>query len=356
MRFRATRDQAANLLTQIRSVIPEIRPSGDNGWYSFPACLACGKTRHHYFNPKLGHRCHRCLAHGNVLSLVDLLRKAGYSVEYDGGIALGTMEEFWAPIDSDEDQSASPNISLPDEAQPVTKERYPAYFVDERGYDLRLLLDLQFHYCVSGYYAMRIIIPLYTLEHAAFLAYTARREHDGKKVLYPKGCSASQFLFPFNQLGSIETNRLVLFEGSTDVLRVLQHRARGSHSDVPLALLGKNLSQFQLNAIARRVKADTEIVLALDLDVEDDKAYQDTSAVTALKLAERFGRDRVSLLRLSSMPRSVADRVLEEKLARTPEDERASVTFSSLDPDDVRLGADWNIIMSKREPLTHCLF
>lgn len=325
----------ARLLERIRNVESDIQKSGVKGWYSMPECPQCSKPRHCYFHTALGFKCHKCGAHGSIGHFIEVLQGAGYHIPMDG-VSLPSIDHFFEGLEPEEKTPDICTVDLPSESIPFTVDELPAYFID-RGFSGELLLNLDLHYCTVGQYAMRIIVPLETREERAFLAYISSRDQDGKKVLYPTGCSIGHFLFPYNYVRMWDPKLVVIVEGTTDAMRVLTHRAEDERAGVPLALLGKNLTDRQMLALSHIQQLDTEFVVALDSDTEGS-SYRDFGAETAVKLARWFGRDRVSIVRLSTYARSKGCANLD------------------VDPDDIKDIVDWLQLLESRTPMTEALF
>lgn len=280
---------------RITTLIPGARVCNRKGWISLPECLICGKKRKMYAHPKKGYKCWSgsCPdAEGNLKQLVRLLQEHNYPITYRENVYVLSDDEFFKEEDPINYVKKPIIRPLPVGSLPVTHEKRPAYFVN-RGYSGDLMIDLDFHYCLGGRFGNRIIIPLKTGFNRSFLAYATKPEWQGIKVVYPENSEISHFLFPYNYIRTKKPKDIVLVEGSTDALRILEHfRVLGHKAGLPLALLGKNISAHHIDFLQTLVNRGANITVCMDGDAEE------TNRQNALRLSRSFGRDKVFFIQL----------------------------------------------------------
>lgn len=325
------------ILQEIEARFQGVKKSGPRGWYGIPNCPACGRPKKFYFNEEGRFCCFsvHCGVHGSLKDLGPLLRKHGYDVSFDfKNSTLEEIKEFY-------DKAGSPHRSqgalsggasgqfygvvLPSGFKQFDTEHLPAYFVDERRYHSILPLEFGMGWCQDAKYSRRIIIPLETLANRAWLAYATHRTPRTIKALYPPGCPISRFMWPYNWVrGQIGRHRVILVEGVTDALRIFCHRIDGYEDAYPLALLGKNVSSYHIDALADLLKTGThEITVCLDGDAL--KVLRST----VKKLTGIFGKDKISFIdwsRIDGLPGPA----------------------QSIDPDNIRDGKLWEKISTSR--------
>jgi hypothetical protein len=179
----------------------------------------------------------------------------GYSVLRSA--VLDALEVTGArDLDVDWTERLPPEMELPAGFRLYTEaEEKPVYFA-ERGITPKRAAYYQLGFCTSGYYANRLIVPVYFGDRRVFYLarYMRAKPPMGvKKTLYPPGCSPNRVLFNLERVRGQE--RVILVE---DVFSAM------ALGDCAVATFGTTLSQYQLEQLLRL--GCEEVVLLWDRD------------------------------------------------------------------------------------------
>lgn len=329
------------ILTEVKRAT-DIRKSGNDGWYVFRTAPCCGKGGKVAFHPSIGWTCHHCHRKGTMRTFAAFLREHGLDVSWADSYDFSRFEFNLGNLFVEEGvKDTCVDIPMPFESHPCTRERMPSYLTKDRDFPADLIMAMGFRYCTSGYYSGRIIVPLETGPHSAFLAYATVRDSDIKKVLYPSGCQIGQFLWPFNFVLNEDPSLVVLCEGVTDALRIMCHAlVGGKELGLPLALLGKNLSRHQARAL-QALPRSCEIAVCLDADTDEE--VRSWGHDTMRKLIPYVGSSRLSVMDLSHI-----------KKLPISSDLRAH-PINTIDPDTITDVNDWRMVVESRISAQVCL-
>jgi len=315
------------LTKRIIETVPGITKSG-NGWYYFPTCLACGKSKKMCFKDPVGYKCWsaNCGIRGTMIDLVKMLRHNGYS------ISIQSSDVFVSDVKVD--VQAKDNIvdfDVPAETKKITSTNMPVYLTRGRAFKPSTILRFGMGYCESGFYRGRIIIPVHSGRRRAFIAYSTNTSRILPKVMYPKGSRTSDMLFPYNYVSAKSPTSIVIVEGVMDALRVLEHK----HHALPLALLGCEISMAQIwllwDLVVKRTK---DITICLDADATA-KAER-----VARRISTVIGYNNIYSMSLANLTGNT-----KENVARTNRE------LKCVDPDDIRSAKDWGTLYDERKSL-----
>lgn len=262
--------------------------------------------------------CQRCNWKGGFDQLLRALNASGFvnSVPslnelknaLKGNDDGGTDSEMLRRGDEDERSSLLPKGIIPAWKHPVSRAYLKARKLGRPDVD-----EAGIYYCPIGYYAKRIIIPVFdqTGEYRTFVA----RDVTGKaerKYLYPKGCRVGRLLYRLDTVRRRKLRRVWMVEGAFDALHT---RPYG------VATFGKHLSRYQIAELKRaRVK---KVVLIWDWDASHD-AQQLRRGPTA---TSRLGSER----RLSSIDKAaqaLRKEGFEVNIVRLPKKETDPTNYS----------------------------
>lgn len=236
------------------------RASGKSSEWVFDCWKCSGKEKLYFNTSKLIGYCQKC---NSVVSLKTLafelggislheIQKFVEEAAYNDKIALGFKESVLTGLIG-ESQSAAitpKTISLPStfrtlkEGQTSVIGRQAIAYMENRGFDLERLFELDFGYCSGGFYANRIIIPFW---ESGRVVYWQARDFTKKvpaseKILNPPASSVdigkSSVLFNYDDAKHKHT--IVVCESWGSAL------ATGRAA---IGLNGKTMSLVQMNKI-----------------------------------------------------------------------------------------------------------
>ena len=281
------------------------RIMGTSGSNLIIKCIFCGDDRHLWIDPDKGvFHCFKCEAKGNNISfLMAHLNKSFKEITElindNKTLELNDIyEELLGLYEarSNESDRLIDNLSFYEMAIPdshcveldVASETCKKYLISKRHHSLAFLKKYGFKFCVQGYYNNRLIIPIETLGHKSFQAYSIKKSD--KKVLNPKGSKKSLFLYLYNYFRKEDI--VILTEGIFDALRLVNF---GYNS---MAILGKTLSNQQKKLLLKtKIK---EVVFCLDND-----AYEDM--VREAELLSKVFDGKVSIIQLGETDKDPGD-------------------------------------------------
>jgi DNA primase len=180
--------------------------------------------------------CHNCDERGTVWSFLErVLQLDPMTVYRLAREFLGTKREAVA---SEPAKTDAPEVELPEGSMPLDDPQFPLQqpfwrYATQRGLTPELVRRYGLMYCLTGYYAYRLIVPIRTGERlVGWIArdITGRAE---KKVLAPPGAKFSQALF---NVEHVERQPVLLVEGVFDAM---------AWPDRAVATLGAKLSPTQ---------------------------------------------------------------------------------------------------------------
>lgn len=202
--------------------------------------------------------CYKCHTSFNPLQLIETLEDvrraeairilAGYSERRV--LSLETLRqrvvEYVNEPDEEIEDDEVPVMSLPREfISSRTSTKWPKYVLTRLG-SKKTAQEYNVGWCLEGFYADRLIVPVYLGGHLVSFVARDMTGFAEKKVLYPKGTKTSRVLFNYDVAKKSE--HIILTEGVLDSIYV-------GHNAV--AVFGTQLSQQQLSLLlaskARRV-------------------------------------------------------------------------------------------------------
>jgi DNA primase len=248
--------------------------------------------------------CYGCGEKGNAVKLTKALMK---------GISWKDAADYFEPSNASDIHDA---VTLPDEFHPLPPRKkegfHASVYITGRGIAYQQAREFGLGYCVTGYYANRIIIPIYTNgKLQTFIArdYTGQAE---KKVKYPKGSNASAALFGYDRACALNLEVIVVSEGWADALAVW----RAVESDristrLPLSRFGAvalgtdRISPEQLNLL----KKFNEFIVLLDNDKAGKRAIPQVANSLSL-----CGKVYIASLKTSKDPGAASPMEIVEAL------------------------------------------
>jgi DNA primase len=175
-------------------------------------------------------------------------------------------------------------VELPSEFRPLTLDMTPDshgggavwYLEEGRNIGLRQAVVLGIGFCLTGPYAYRVIVPVYTQgKLRTFVARTWIAE-EKKKVLMPPGSQASRALFGYDTLYKERAywRNIILVEGVFDAINMWQVGYRET-----VATLGAHLTELQ-RSLVKRLKPERVVILGDADDAGREAAIKEARELT----------------------------------------------------------------------------
>ncbi|RKY33157.1 MAG: hypothetical protein DRP74_00460 [Candidatus Omnitrophota bacterium] len=244
-----------NLEQVIRENFDEVRLNGDNSEFILK-CPKCGKEQHFYLNrlSGLGY-CHRCGFKCNKSQLYRLLNiKKSQHVKPENLFKLtNRYKTITGTIKTAISYPNGTNFDF--SATKAGKEALE--YLRSRGITKEYIEKYKLGYCTSGWYAGRIIVPVF--EGKKLVYYQARtfRGQEPKYLNPPKSYIYGKSHFVFNLDRAAKIGRAIITEGVFDAMKV---------GDEGICIFGKDISNYQAKKISQ--KKLKKIVIMLDSDAK----------------------------------------------------------------------------------------
>ena len=230
--------------------------------------------------------CFKCGAKGHLRNLLVDVCELSFGEAVIVERAIVGYEEAHVPMHVSRPPPAS-TVELPSGFIPLDYS-LSAYgtsavqYLQSRGVSLRTAVELGVGFCLTGRYAQRIIIPVYTQHKLRTFVARSWVETEQKKVLMPKGSQAERALFGYDLLVTDRAHwtNLILVEGIFDALHMWQCGYRET-----VATLGAHVTELQ-RSLVKRLNPDT-VVLLRDAD--------DAGREAAIKEAREFATNMLSV-------------------------------------------------------------
>jgi DNA primase len=246
--------------------------------------------------------CYACGEKGNATKLTKKLLP---------GISWKDEAEYFEPSEASDVRE---EIRLPSEYRgffPTTKlgkeGRIAWDYLTGRSILPQFIREFRLGYCVTGTFAHRVIIPVYT--RGALKTFFARdfTGHASTKMKYPKGSAASLSLFGYDRAVVLNAQMVVIVEGWADAFALLRiFNASSALMSWGAVALGTNhISAEQAQLLAKF----TNFIVLLDNDEEGQKATRQVTAMLSL-----FGKVRMAKLEYSKDPGEADDTELVHAL------------------------------------------
>jgi len=174
--------------------------------------------------------CWICGRSGNLVSLVKHIEGISWAEAREkitaprifGGGEVEKVEEIHARKANKVAEVTYELVEMPNDCIKIATGRESpgiAKFIRRRRLDMDTVLKYNLHYCSSGFYQGRVIIPIYN-EYDDLISFGARAIHDDikPKYFYPKGWPTSKYFFGANHIGNSDI--LILVEGIFDSMRL----------------------------------------------------------------------------------------------------------------------------------------
>ena len=187
---------------------------------STPSMYICDiKTK-----PNYGiYNCWGCGAHGNIFDLLELINP---DIKYDFKGKQKKIDYFNIVLRKNEvSENRRSEIKLPNEFKLIKDDNRFKRYLHRRNISDKIISEFEVGYCEEGYYAERVIIPLYCnnklFSFCARSIYTNKyiSKHKMPKILYPKNSFVTKYVFPDINLYK-NTDFCYIVEGVFDVLRL----------------------------------------------------------------------------------------------------------------------------------------
>ena len=224
--------------------------------------------------------CFRCDARGGLRSLLIDVCEMTPNEAIPLEMTLATGPKRRPGLTVQKPAPATAGVELPNTFRPLTmsdRDSPAALYLAGRGIEMPQALALGIGYCLFGWYAYRVIVPVYT--RGAMRTFVARswlKDISPKdKVLMPPGSQAERALFGYDFWGDERGIDIVLVEGVFDAINVW-------NAGVPrtLATLGAHVTELQRSLIKQL--NPRHVILLRDRDT----AGQDASIKEAKALSE----------------------------------------------------------------------
>jgi DNA primase len=240
-------------------------------------------------------RCFGCGEKGNAAKLVKQIKKS---------LSWKEAADYFEPFDTPDHTVFE--MRLPDEyhvlfgTTRVGAEGKKAFrYLTTRGVTPRHIRQFALGYCVTGRYARRVIVPVYTNNQLrSFVArdYTGKAE---KKVLYPPGAYTSMSLFGYDYAVATNAQTVVVCEGWADALAVMNViEISSTMASWASVALGTNRISSDQVMLLKRFKS---FVTLLDNDTEGRRGEKQVASTLSL-----LGRVSVAHLRYAKDPAAAA--------------------------------------------------
>lgn len=212
--------------------------------------------------------CFRCGEKGNLLSLLVRQVELPFATAYPLADSIGAKPAVDAPVVIEAHRPPPPSsVRLPPAFIRDDGSKYAGDYFASRGLSQRLVAEVGAGYCLTGYYAHRVIVPVVT--QGALRTWVGRswRPLEKKKVLMAVESQASRALFGYDLLVEQRGhwNELIIVEGVFDALRLWDLGYRET-----IATLGAHITDVQM-ALMKRLRPDHVIVMR-DADEAGDIA------------------------------------------------------------------------------------
>lgn len=239
----------------------------------------CPNPKNHlYFNVEKGIGfCHRCQSVTTIQALIRYYTGVSWNeadniVKGRGVHKVKNLKRRFETLKTSKELNTSPSeIVLPPEFIPFSSGSYTFPYLDKRGISYEIAQNLGMGFCPEGKWKNRLIIPVYQdLELKGFLgrsifdppsSFSAigqkvwARFNNYKKILNPKGFSASRLIYNYDKI----EEKIIITEGVFDAIRVYPYG---------VALFGKHMSKQQQALILR--KRPKKVYVMLDSDAVQD--------------------------------------------------------------------------------------
>lgn len=260
-------------ITKILDKHEIVKHKYDSEWVIPCECDLGTNDAHLWFNVKKNVGvCYRCNRAYDLVDLIQLVEGVGLQEalaiikEQDKPEAL--LRQAVERLESDDPvESAKDDVEevvLPPAYRPIEKRGMPKYAL-ERGLDYKTCKRYGIGYCETGYFARRLIVPVYfsQAQGGTLATFVARYAGDASrvnvpKVLYPKGSKKSMVLFNEDRADKYED--IIITEGVFDAIRAGRNA---------VCLLGKHASQEQLSRLVD-LGTNHRLIVMLDTDALDD--------------------------------------------------------------------------------------
>lgn len=212
--------------------------------------------------------CFRCGEKGNLLSLLVRQVELSFATAYPLAENIGVLPAVDTPVVIEAHRPPPPSsVLLPPAFIRDAGDRYAGDYFAGRGLHRHLVPEVGAGYCLTGYYAHRVIVPVVT--QGALRTWIARswKPLEKKKVLMAVESQASRALFGYDLLVEERSywKELIIVEGVFDALRLWDMGYRET-----IATLGAHITDLQL-ALLKRLKPE-HVVIMRDADEAGDTA------------------------------------------------------------------------------------
>lgn len=211
--------------------------------------------------------CHRCGEKGHLLSLLVRVVELTFATAYPLAESI-SAQPIDAPVVIEAHRAPPPSsVRLPRGFIRDAGDRYAGDYFAMRGLSRTLVSDVGAGYCLTGYYAHRVIVPVIT--QGALRTWVARtwKPYEQKKVLMAVESQAARALFGYDLL--VDERRhwkeLIVVEGVFDALRLWDLGYRET-----VATLGAHITDLQM-ALMKHLRPSA-VVLMRDADEAGDTA------------------------------------------------------------------------------------
>lgn len=212
--------------------------------------------------------CFRCGEKGHLLALLVRQLELTFATAYPLADLIGAKPPEDAPVVIEAHRPPPPSsVELPPAFCRDAGDWYAGDYFASRGLSRHLVPENGIGYCLTGFYAHRVIVPVMT--QRALRTWVARswKPSEEKKVLMPSGSQASRALFGYDLL--VEERKhwteLIVVEGVFDALKLWDLGYRET-----IATLGAHITDVQL-ALMKRLSPD-HVVVMRDADEAGDAA------------------------------------------------------------------------------------
>ena len=191
--------------------------------------------------------CHACPEKGGPVQLLCRVLDVGYdkAVEY----LVDRYSAFERETDDDDyTEPTVPTISLPDEfrsladtGESIVARPYLKYLQrSDRNVDAATIRKYNIGYCATGWYAGRVVVPVYHLGKVVSFVARAISKSADTKILTPPGNNQASYCFNLDHIWGAK--EVIIMEGVFDVFTL---------PEMSVCTFGKKISPMQVSLLKK---------------------------------------------------------------------------------------------------------
>jgi len=267
-------------MTDLKDYLGKVWQTSE-GWKA--DCPKCGRQKKLYWNE--AKQCGICFHAGCAWSRGVYLKRALAHFTTDGLVVPHAPEVVESSKDSE--------VKLPEEFRLIRdfdrsmSETLYAYLIS-RGIPISVAKAANIGYCESGRFWGYLIFPLLNDEGEVVYWQARRFKNREPKFYNPKASNKSELVYRISS--SIRPRRIIVVESIINALTLESVGTAGS--TCIMAILGKTISEKQIQYAMQFEKRLTEIIVALDGDARSE----------AVDIAEKFWSEWRGAVKVAPIP------------------------------------------------------